>query len=59
MAIGSDLVQKALAQGTKLWYFTSVCFPFDCVSYAFIALVDIMGGRRLPPPPDHPAKVLN
>lgn len=41
MIIGGDIVQKALAQGTGLWYFTPVCFSFGWVSYAFIALVII------------------
>ncbi|KAK7953042.1 hypothetical protein PG988_013736 [Apiospora saccharicola] len=59
MIIGGDVVQKALAQGTGLWYFTPVCFSFGWVSYAFIALVNIIGDGRLLPPPDYPAKVLN
>ena len=59
MAIGGDVVQKALAQGAGLRCFTPVCFSFGWVSYAFIALVHVIGDGRLLPPPDHPAKVLN
>ncbi|KAK8079304.1 hypothetical protein PG994_003111 [Apiospora phragmitis] len=59
MIIGGDVVQKALAQGTGLWYFTPVCFSFGWVSYAFAALVNVLGDGRLLPPPDYPAKVLN
>ncbi|KAK7912191.1 hypothetical protein PG985_014672 [Apiospora marii] len=59
MVIGGDVVQKALAQGAGLWYFTPVCFSFGWVSYAFIALVNVTGDGRLLPPPDYPAKVLN
>lgn len=59
MIIGGDVVQKALAQGTGLWYFTPVCFSFGCVSYAFVALVSIIGNGRLLPEPDYPVKVFN
>lgn len=59
MVIGSDVVQKALAQGTGVWYFTPVCFSFGCVSYAFTALVNIIGSGRLLPEPDYPVKVFN
>lgn len=59
MVIGGDVVQKALAQGTGVWYFTPVCFSFGCVSYAFTALVNIIGNGRLLPEPDYPVKVFN
>lgn len=59
MVIGSDVVQKALAQGTGVWYLTPVCFSFGCVSYAFTALVNIIGSGRLLPEPDYPVKVFN
>lgn len=59
MVIGGDVVQKALAQGTGVWYFTPVCFSFGCVSYAFTALVNIIGDGRLLPEPDYPVKVFN
>ncbi len=52
MVIGGDVVQKALAQGTAKWYYTPVCFSFGWVTYAFTALVKILGVRRLLPPPD-------
>ncbi|KAH8882216.1 hypothetical protein GQ53DRAFT_812287 [Thozetella sp. PMI_491] len=59
MVIGGDVVQKALAQGTGIPYFTPVCFSFGWVSYAFIALVEIIGDGRLLPPSDYPVKVIN
>lgn len=59
MIIGGDVVQKALAQGTGVWYFTPVCFSFGWVSYAFMALISIIGHGRLLPDPDYPAKVFN
>ncbi|KAF3769356.1 hypothetical protein M406DRAFT_249210 [Cryphonectria parasitica EP155] len=59
MVIGGDVVQKALAQGTGTWYFTPVCFSFGWVSYAFMALVEIIGHGRLLPEPDYPVKVFN
>lgn len=59
MVIGGDVVQKALAQGTGTPYFTPVCFSFGWVSYAFMALVEIIGDGRLLPEPDFPVKVFN
>ncbi|KAK6840014.1 hypothetical protein PG987_005880 [Apiospora arundinis] len=58
MIIGGDVVQKALAQTAGCVY-TSVCFSFGWVSYAFLALVNVLGDGRLLPPPDYPAKVFN
>lgn len=59
MVIGGDVVQKALAQGTGVWYFTPVCFSFGWVSYAFMALINIIGHGRLLPDPDYDVKVFN
>lgn len=59
MVIGGDVVQKALTQGTGTPYFTPVCFSFGWVSYAFMALVEIIGDGRLLPTPDFPVKVFN
>lgn len=59
MVIGGDVVQMALAQGTGVSYFTPVCFSFGCVSYAFTALVKIIGNGRLLPEPDYPVKLFN
>lgn len=59
MVIGGDVVQKALAQGTGVWYFTPVCFSFGWVSYAFMALINIVGHGRLLPDPDYNVKVFN
>ncbi|KAK8005583.1 hypothetical protein PG990_011620 [Apiospora arundinis] len=58
MIIGGDVVQKALAQTAGCVY-TPVCFSFGWVSYAFLALVNVLGDGRLLPPPDYPAKVFN
>ncbi|KAI0024415.1 hypothetical protein F4780DRAFT_599832 [Xylariomycetidae sp. FL0641] len=58
MIIGGDVVRVALAQSTGSW-FTPVCFSFGWVSYAFIALINIIGDGRLLPPPDYPVKVFN
>ncbi|KAK6856540.1 hypothetical protein PG995_006727 [Apiospora arundinis] len=58
MIIGGDVVQKALAHTAGCVY-TPVCFSFGWVSYAFLALVNVLGDGRLLPPPDYPAKVFN
>ncbi|KAI1743091.1 hypothetical protein F4680DRAFT_410978 [Xylaria scruposa] len=58
MVVGGDVVQKALAQTTGCLY-TPVCFSFGWVTYAFMALVGIIGDGRLLPPPDCPVKVFN
>ncbi|KAI0545163.1 hypothetical protein F4679DRAFT_588785 [Xylaria curta] len=58
MVIGGDVVQKALAQTTGCLY-TPVCFSFGWVTYAFMALVGIIGDGRLLPPPDYAVKVFN
>jgi hypothetical protein len=58
MIIGGDVVQSALAQSTGKWY-TPVCFSFGWVSYAFIALLHVIGDGRLLPPPDYPVTVIN
>ena len=59
IVIGGDVVQKALAQGTGKQYYTPVCFSFGQVSYAFTALIDVIGDGRLLPPPDYPVRVFN
>ncbi|KAM7219242.1 hypothetical protein V8F06_005411 [Rhypophila decipiens] len=58
MVIGGDVVQKALAQCTGTLY-APVCFSFGWVSFAFVALVNVLGDGRLLPPPDYPAKIFN
>lgn len=58
LVIGGDVVQKALAQSTGK-RFTPVCFSFGWVTYAFIALIGVIGDGKLLPPPDYPVKVFN
>ncbi|KAH9206421.1 hypothetical protein DL95DRAFT_249776, partial [Leptodontidium sp. 2 PMI_412] len=58
MIIGGDVVRGALAQSTGTW-FTPVCFSFGWVSYAFIALIHVIGDGRLLPPPDYPVTLIN
>ncbi|KAK4206885.1 hypothetical protein QBC37DRAFT_434288, partial [Rhypophila decipiens] len=58
MVIGGDVVQKALAQCTGTLY-APVCFSFGWVSFAFVALVNVLGDGRLLPAPDYPAKIFN
>jgi hypothetical protein len=59
MVIGGDVVQKALAAGTGTWWFTPVCFSFGWVSYAFMALMNIIANGCLLPQPDYSFKVIN
>ena len=58
LVIGGDVVQSALAQSTGTW-FTPVCFSFGWVSYAFAALIHVVGDGRLLPAPDYPVKLFN
>lgn len=58
MIIGGDVVRTALAQSTGT-LFTPVCFSFGWVSYAFMAVLGVLGDGRLLPPPDYPVKVFN
>lgn len=58
LVIGSDVIQKAFAQGAGKPY-VPVCFSFGCVAYQFQALVNVLGDGRLLPPPDYPCKVFN
>ncbi len=58
MIIGGGVVRTALAQSAGT-HFTPVCFSFGWVAYAFTALVGVLGGGRLLPRPDYPAKVFN
>ena len=58
MIIGGDVVRGALAQSTGTW-FTPVCFSFGWVSYAFIALLHVIGDGRLLPEADYPVRLIN
>lgn len=66
LLVGGDVVQAALAQycgdgGPWKWYkpFAPVVFSFGWVAYGFMAIVSVVGTRRLTPPPDVPCIVIN
>ncbi|OCH92343.1 hypothetical protein OBBRIDRAFT_455218 [Obba rivulosa] len=63
MIIGGDIVQRAIAQlagpGPGPLSFAPVAFSFGWVSYALTALLSAVGDRRLLPPVDGTAVLVN
>lgn len=59
LLVGSDIIQKSIAQLVGQRTFTPAAFSFGWVSFAFIALNAAWGDGTLMPQPDFPCKVIN